>query len=283
VVVTQDLTATLDVALAALPAYTLSGVVAEGSLSEAGEPVWAQLGLPDTPLLAESDPASSVYSLAVAQGSYTLHALARGYLPHDQPLVMTGDQVLDLALQPAYTYYIRDSRSPCGPAFAWVDATDGTPHPLSFQSFFALSVPGLPPFPFYGSAYTTYYVSANGLVSFGQGYPRHIQDVPATVIPYEGPPNNAIYAFEDTLNPAGTSQGTIYHKVLENRYLVIEFYQVQHWPSGAPETFEFILDTQSGVILLQYLEISQPDWATVGVEMPPAMMRRCTRMKTRPP
>jgi len=86
------------------------------------------------------------------------------------------------------------------------------------------------------------------------------------VFPFEAVPNNAIYGFEDDLNPADGTQGVIYHKFIGDHYLVVEFHQVQHSPSGAPETFEFILDLDSGAILLQYQEVGWPDLASVGIE-----------------
>lgn len=265
IAISQDTTTTLDVALASLVTYTLSGVVQEVSAT-VGDPVAARLGVWETPIEASTDPATGLYSTTLATGTYRLRAIARGYLAEERDITVEGDLVQDLALAPRWTYYVRDSRSACGPTFDWIDATDGTSHAVGFQNYFLLSALDLPPFPFYEDAKMLFYVSANGMISFGQGYPRSEQDVPQLVIPFEGPPNDAIYGFLDVFDPAYGGQGTIYHKVVDGRYLVVEFHQVEHWPSGDPETFEIILDGETGIVKTQYLEVSRPDWATVGVE-----------------
>ena len=48
--------------------------------------------------------------------------------------------------------------------------------------------------------------------------------------------------------------------------MVIEFAQVQHSPSGDPETFEVVLDPADDSILVQYQTVSQANNALVGVE-----------------
>ena len=257
VVVAQDLTTTLDVALAPLPEYTLSGVVAGGGS--------ARLGLRGTLLLAAADPATGAYSVTVAAGAYTLRAAAAGCEPAEQPITVSGDLTVNVALALRPTYYLRDSRSACGPAFDWIDATDGTPHYLAFQSFVAIP-DAAHPFPYYGAPRSTYYVSSLGYVSFSQGHPEHSQDLPTMVLPFEGVPNDVVYGFLDILNPAYGGQGVVYHKVVENRYMVIEFHEVEHWVSGSPETFEFVLDTATGIVTTQYLTVSRPAWTTVGLE-----------------
>ena len=99
-------------------------------------------------------------------------------------------------------------------------------------------------------------------MTFGAGssYPGG-NTIPSTFLP-----NNGIYAFWDDLNPASGSQGTIYTELVDGHLFVVEFYQVQHWPSGAPETFEIVLDTNTGAITLQYLAVSDSTWTSVGIE-----------------
>jgi uncharacterized repeat protein (TIGR01451 family) len=273
IALSQDTTTTLDVTLTPLVTHTLCGVVQEASGTASagvplagGDPVTARLGVWQTPIQASTDPATGFYSATLAANDYQLRAIACGYLAEERTIIVDGDLVEDFALAPRWTYYVRDSRSPCGPTFDWVDATDGTPHTVGFQTFFLLDALDLPPFPFYGNDETQFYVSVNGMISFDQGYPRGEQDVPQLVIPFEGPPNDAIYGFLDVFDPAYGAQGTIYHQVVAGRYLVIEFHQVEHWPSGDPETFEIILDAETGIVKVQYLAVSRPDWATVGVE-----------------
>ncbi len=262
---TQDTTTTLSVGLTPLPTYTLSGQVQEGTLLAEGDPVWAKVGARDTPVAVTTTLHSGTYTTSIAQGAYTLRAIARGYQPENRPISVTGDLQENFGLTPRPTYYVRDSRSPCGPAFNWIDATDSITHYLGFQDYAQIYLPATP-FPFYSDTYDTYYVSSNGLISFGRGRPAHTQDLPQLIIPFEGPPNNAIYGLMDMLNPDFGNQGTVHHKVVDERYVVIEFYQVEHWLNDDPETFEFVLDTQTGAILIQYLDVSRPDFSTVGVE-----------------
>jgi uncharacterized repeat protein (TIGR01451 family) len=264
--ITQDTTTTLDMTLTPLLTYTLAGFVTEGGLQAPGDRVWGQVGVRGTSILETTDPATGFYSATIAAGSHDLRAVARGYVAENRAITVTGDLTESIGLEPRWTYYVRDSRSACGPAFEWIDATDGTPHQVEFQSYFYLYEPGLAPFTFYGSAHSYCFVSSYGFLSFGQGYPRFYQDEPQLVVPFEGPPNNVIYGFGQHLDPDFGAQGMVYHKVVDDRTLVVEFHQVEHWPGGNPETFEFILDTETGVIKLQYLAVSQPQWATVGVE-----------------
>jgi uncharacterized repeat protein (TIGR01451 family) len=260
VLVLQDGITTIDVALTPLVTHTLAGVVQEGALQAAGDPVSARVGLRATSVDVNTDPVTGAYSAPAAEGSYWMRTIAPGYLPEDRTITVTGDLSEDVSLVPTHAYYFRDSRSPCGPTFQWVDATGGTPHNLGDDAYFSIDM-SAHPFTFYGIPYNSAYVGSNGFISFGQGYSRgHM------MIPFEALPNNAIYAFEEDLNPAGGTQGIIYHQWVADRYLVVEFYQVEHWASGYPETFEFILDTQRGTVELQYLEVSWPDYTTVGIE-----------------
>jgi hypothetical protein len=47
---------------------------------------------------------------------------------------------------------------------------------------------------------------------------------------------------------------------------VIEWYQVEHFPQGDPETFEIILDLDTNIVKIQYLTVSDPSDVVVGVE-----------------
>ncbi len=78
------------------------------------------------------------------------------------------------------------------------------------------------------------------------------------ILPFEGRPNTDAMAFGEDLNPALGTQGNIYAKTVGNQ-LVVEFYQVQHWASGFPETFEIILDTATDQVTYQYNTLSWPD------------------------
>ena len=151
-------------------------------------------------------------------------------------MTVDGAETLDFTPAAAPDYAIGDGGDTCSAAYAWIDATaGGTAYNLSDDGTALVTLPG--PFTFYGNSYSSLYISANGFLSFGASY-----SVVNGVIPFEGPANNAIYAFTTDLNPAGGAQGTIYTKALPDNRFVIQYNQVQHWPSGDPETFQVILD-----------------------------------------
>jgi|GEM_PF-1099375 len=257
ITVTQDVTTTWAPELPPRAVSTLSGAVQEQGT---GEPVAAQVGLYGTGVDLSTDPATGAYSASVADGGYTMRVVARGYQPAERAITVTGSPQEDVTLAPRWSYYVRDSRSPCGPAFDWIDVTYGEPHYLGNSGTYAIWLPDYH-FPFYGADHTYFSVSANGFVSLMES--TSLQQM---VFPFEGPPNYALYGFYTNLNPANGAQGIVYDALVEGRYLVVEFYQVQHDPSGNPETWEVILDRVTGAVVFQYLVVSWPDLASVGVE-----------------
>jgi subtilisin family serine protease len=260
VIVLSGTVTTLNLALDPLPVWTLSGQVTDQS---SGGFIPATLTLLRTPVTAAADPATGEYSAQVAQGSYTLRASSPGYLSQDRAIDVQADLVEDFALVPEPTYLVRDNADSCGPAFGWIDiTTTGTPRSLADDANTSVALPSGQPFTFYGTSYSGLYIGSNGYVTFGAGssYPGG-NTIPSTFLP-----NNAIYAFWDDLNPASGAQGTIYTQVVDDHRYVVEFYQVQHYPSGNPETFEIVLDLDSDTILLQYLDVSDTHWTSVGVE-----------------
>jgi uncharacterized membrane protein len=86
-----------DVALAALPAYTLSGYVTEAGT---GAPLTATVRVLGTPLApAPTDP-SGYYSLVVAEGEYDVEAHSFAHATALQHVVMDGERTLDFVLEP---------------------------------------------------------------------------------------------------------------------------------------------------------------------------------------
>lgn len=119
------------------------------------------------------------------------------------------------------------------------------------------------PFQFYGITYTQMFVGSNGLISFGSGY-THNSNVP---IPNGSTPNNAIYALWDDLYPIGNQYGNVYVQQIDATRTVVQWQAVAHCCStGAPETFQVILDGSDHSITLQYLDVTNTASATVGVE-----------------
>lgn len=254
--VQDGMTTTQDIALDAAPEWTISGYVTEEGT---GDPLAATLTFEGTPVVATTDPATGYYSATIYQGDFWTVVESPGHAVEIVKIAIYSDLTQDFVLTPIYNYHLRVSGDPCGPTFDWIDATGGTPHPLSDDSSIFLNFDGRS-VTFYGNTYTYGYIGSNGILTFGAGnskWPGPIPD-PAT-------PNNGIYAFGTDLNPASGSQGNIYHLWLDNT-LVLEWYQVEHYPSGDPETFEIIVDFDTGLIMMQYLTLSDPSSVIVGVE-----------------
>jgi hypothetical protein len=252
-------TTVLDLALDPAAHWILSGTVTG---QDTGLPLQAVLRVLDTPVFVATDPATGGYFTDVAEGSYLLRVQSPGYQPEERAIEVQGDLVEDFVLDPEPTYMVRESDCPCGPSFEWIDITaTGQPHNLADDANQNVSLGGAT-FTFYGNSYTDLYVGSNGYVTFGadSSFPGGNQ-IPSTFLP-----NNAIYAFWDDLNPANGAQGTVYTELADGHLFVIEFDEVEHWPNGDPETFEIILDLDTGSILLQYLAVSNTTWTTVGIE-----------------
>jgi hypothetical protein len=142
-----------------------------------------------------------------------------------------------------------------------MDATGGTVRNLGDDANVNVTLPTGRSFTFYGNSYTSIYIGSNGIATFGLGDSKWSGPIPDTATP-----NNGIYAFSTDLNPASGAQGHIYTEYLNNRYFVIEWFQVQHYPSGNPETFEIILDLDTNQVGIQYLDVSNPTDVVSGVE-----------------
>ncbi len=147
--------------------------------------------------------------------------------------------------------------------YEWLDArTGGIALTLPDDGAAAVNLPFA--FPFYGRSYSRLWVSSNGYVSFGAGYEPAPNN---TCLPNAAPPNNAIYAFWDDLDPSLV--GGVFVKAFGEDTFVVEWYQVPHaGKSGAGagrETFQIVLQRDGG-IKLQYQSIADASSATIGVE-----------------
>jgi len=136
------------------------------------------------------------------------------------------------------------------------DDVSGGPYPIGFG------------FEFYGSSYTEFYVSTNGLVTFGSGSTESENDI----IPSLKAPNDLIAAYWDDLQVEYSAYwtGYILYETLglaPNRQLVVEFFQVERVGVYGPMNFEVILN-ETGEIWLQYEALSSlaGESATVGIE-----------------
>jgi hypothetical protein len=258
--VTQGNDTVQNFELTAKPVYQLSGQITSGGVL----PVWgAQVTLKDQPVDAAISDAAGNYSLAVAEGSYTVQIAMAGFQTLEQVIAVNADTVQSFSLTPTVDYYALFSQSGpgCAVPYQWVEL-QGEPgvSTLALGDDASQTVAMGLTWPMYGVNYTSAVVSSNGFIQFGQNRP-----VPIGVIPFEGAPNNAVYGFTTDLNPQNGSQGLVYHKVVDGRW-VVQFNQVQHWPNGNPETFQFLFDPASQSVTFQYKTVSNPGDTLVGIE-----------------
>lgn len=259
VAVTQGNDTVQDFDLTAKPVFQLSGQITSG-----GAPVWgAQVAFKGQPVDAATSDAAGDYSMAVAQGSYTVQVMMAGFQTLEQAVTVNANTVLNFALTPTVDYYALTSQHGpgCAVPYQWVEM-QGQPGvaTLSLGDDATTTVAMGLTWPMYGANYTNAVVSSNGFIQFGQS-----QAMPNGVIPFEGAPNNAVYGFAVDLNPASGSQGLVYHRVVDGRW-VAQFNQVQHWPNGNPETFQFLFDPAGQSVTFQYKTVSNPGDTLVGIE-----------------
>jgi subtilisin family serine protease len=258
VVIEDGVTTTQDIPLDPAPIWTVAGTVTE---TQTGDPLAATILFEETPVSGLTDPETGAYLLDVAQGTWWMQATSPGHAGEERLVTVDQDLTEDFDLLAIYNYYMKAGEGPCNPVFEWMDASNGTQRCLSDDSFQYVNLPSGRSFQFYGTTYANLYLGSNGLVTFGVGNNKW-----SGPIPDPATPNNGIYAFSTDLNPASCAQGTIYTDYLDDRYFVIEYDQVQHYPDGNPETFEIILDLDTGKVTIQFQTVSDPSEAVVGVE-----------------
>ncbi len=96
IMVTEDLTTTLDITLIVSPTYVLTGYVRDEQSGEPLSAVVSVVGNPITP--THSDPATGLYSISLKQGSHTLKAEHPYHHAQTQTVNLSGNQQLDFAL-----------------------------------------------------------------------------------------------------------------------------------------------------------------------------------------
>ncbi|MEZ4770131.1 MAG: S8 family serine peptidase [Caldilineales bacterium] len=240
----------------------LADTVTSPSMPSAAKRLDARVSVVGESVTPVQTDCTGTFSLNLPAGRHTLLVEATGYRSQ-QIIVDTGNtEPRTVYLAPVWDYTVADSRSG-GVPFAWIDATSGTRYALGDESYLTIALAGGASFTYYGQPYSQFSISSNGFISFGQPF-TGLQGV----IPFEGAPNNAIYALAEDLNPAAGSPGNdngIYVRTVGGK-TVVQYNQVEHWSSGNPETFQVILDTTNDQVTLQYNQVSWPDFTTVGVE-----------------
>ena len=156
-----------------------------------------------------------------------------------------------------YGYTFTDSDYPNGPAFDWIDASAGTPHNLGDDNIL-IQLPFA--FPFYDQTLTEIYLVSDGFFSS-----TNTRDPDNDPLPNNAK-DNIIAPFWDDLNPG--SGGTIYtYFDTTNHIFVVEWYQVPHFGSGGPYTFEVIF-YPNGDLKFQYLDMDENlvNSSTIGIQ-----------------
>jgi hypothetical protein len=123
------------------------------------------------------------------------------------------------------------------------------------------------PFGFYDIDYTDIYASSNGFLTVLAGQSSGC--CTGQVIPTAGDPDGIIAGWWEDLNPSQAGAGLYYETLgsAPNRYLIVQFTNVQHFPNGNPVTFQYKLFEGSNTIEIHYLDApSDGGTHSVGVE-----------------
>jgi len=123
-------------------------------------------------------------------------------------------------------------------------------------------------FSFYDTVQTSVSVSSNGFLSFiNSGDSGCCTGDP---VPSTASPNGILAGLWEDLDTNGNTTGTMYYQTLGiagSREFVVGFYNVEHFPSGNPVTFEMILHEGSNILEVQYGQLSADGGIhTIGVE-----------------
>lgn len=175
-----------------------------------------------------------------------------------------------------YAYYSGGPHPHC-PTFDWI-AIDTTQSVYAGTSLDLLdnqnAVVNLPfTFNYYEVNYNRISVGSNGFVAMDS---TNDVDWSNTGIPSADGPPAMVAAYWSDLDPgnAGAPSDIYYYYDQPNNRFIIEYFQVEHWPSGSNETFEVILydpahyptPTGDGDIVIQYLVSPQSNLGTIGIE-----------------
>ncbi|HEY1011429.1 MAG TPA: M14 family zinc carboxypeptidase, partial [Herpetosiphonaceae bacterium] len=224
---------------------------------QAGQFATANLALTEFGRL-EVQPAA--LSFAAAPGGSQTRALT---------LANPGGEQFDAAVSLAPAGYgAVGSAQPGGPAYAWaeINAT-GTRSTLDDDACAVVALPR--PFSFYGASYSSVGVHSNGFLTMGSANcspsDGNSQNPP---IPTAATPNALIAGLWDDLDPSGLTgaNGIFTHFDAATGRFIAEWSGVPHYSAGDPETFQIILDTASGTVLVQYKTVGFAGSATAGIE-----------------
>jgi len=175
-----------------------------------------------------------------------------------------------------YTYYSGGPHT-YSPTFDWVaiDSTQSQYPGVSLNlSDDAVAQVNLPfSFQYYGTSYSQITISSNGWVCMGYQTSNYLTNYG---IPSTSGPAAMIAGIWDDLDPGNTgAPSDIYHYYdAANHRFIVEYFRVEHYPTGSHETFEIILydpayyptPTGDGDVVVQYLVGLQQTDVTLGIE-----------------
>jgi subtilisin family serine protease len=260
VIVRTDETTDQDLALVALPRFTVSGHVTG---SEDGAPIeGATVRAIGTPVPPATTDAAGFYSLELPIGDYTLRAGAGGCTENvTVDISLTEDLTQDFSL----FRKLDDFGHGCSQIpFDWVDATSQT-------ALYGDEVAGrlrLPfEFEFYGETYSQVWLSENGYMNFLE--PRQGDFFPSG-IPSASPPNAGIYVMWQDFEI--DEESSIDYEIVgesPNRAFVIEYSNVKVFGSSPRATFEVKLWEDGRIDMLYGANSANPGDgrnAVIGIE-----------------
>ena len=244
------------------PTHALSGHVRDDQGAGLANVKVTIVGSPLAP--ATTGPDGSYSFAAVYEGEYDVRVDTNGCLAGQTlHVLINADTTLDFAVTPRQDSFGYSCRAA---SYSFIDANTV----LSLTGDDSSVAVALPfPFTFYGQAYSTAYVSTNGLVNFLAANTSYSN----TSIPSTSTPNAAIYALWDDLY-VDSGVGSVRTELVgtaPNRSFVIEWRTVQFLGSSTPLVgFEMVL-SENGQVALQYAIVgssglAQGNSATIGIE-----------------
>ncbi|WP_246002324.1 S8 family serine peptidase [Allorhizocola rhizosphaerae] len=257
--VTENQTSTLDLSLTQAASATVSGTVTVDSDPVEG----ATVSLVGTPLTTTTN-AAGFYSLTAPQGNYQLSVQSplRCSDSVTQTLTLTADVTVNVALPERTDSF----------GYACGAATGGYPTVSNLVSLtgddVGTSVPLPFPVPFYGTNYSSVFVTTNGSAVFGAQSATQVNGA----IPSSGVPNGALYPMWDDLFVdalAGVYTGVV--GTSPNRRFVIEWRNVRFYSDSA-QRLSFVAEIgEDGSVVYRYKDVAGSSLeagssATIGIE-----------------
>jgi len=266
--VSTGATTTQNLNLTAAPSRSVSGTVRDPAALAVEN---ARVTIEGTPIAPATTNGSGAYSFpSVPEGSYSVRADPpnRCLNPLTRPLTVGASNVTNFdfglaAKQDSFGYRCKLE------ATSFVNGTDL----LSLSGDDVATSVALPfAFSFYGTAYSSAWVTTNGLLSFTAGSVSWSNGS----LPSAGAPNAAIYAYWDDLY-IDSPTANIYTASIgsdPNRQFVVEWRNVRYFGDASRRvSFEVILN-ENGDVQTMYKDIAGGDGlemgnsATVGIENP---------------